>query len=451
MATRFAAEGASVVAGDWNAERLDAAVAGIGRAGGTIVGAQGDIADQATAEGLVDLAVSTYGRLDVLVNNAGVMDYMQGVGEVADDIWRRVLGINLDGPMFTMRRAVPTMVEQGGGAIVNIASTAGIHGGAAGAAYTASKHALVGLTRNTAWMYATAGVRCNAICPGATATNIAETMPPERLDPAGAARAGAYAALMPGAARPGGHRRAGALPGLGRGRATSTARSFPPTRAGRRSRRREGRRAGDGPPEEHALARGPWETGAARGARLCAGTVGRRAARGARFVAGTARWGRPPGGRKARATTPGSLAPGGCRPGPRRRRRPPPRASVPARRAPRLLPRRPLAAVRARPCGPLAAGSSGAPAHNARSSGGPLPTVPAKSRNPHGAPTQTARPVLVLHHPRRQPALGLQHLLQEEGGQLQTNGLQRGIVPAVGVLVRVFAQVVELAPGPSPA
>jgi NAD(P)-dependent dehydrogenase (short-subunit alcohol dehydrogenase family) len=197
MAQQFAAEGARVVAGDWNAERLDAAVAGIRASGGTIVGAQGNIADQGTAEALVDLAFATHGRLDVLVNNAGVMDYMQGVGELSDDIWRRVLSINLDGPMFTMRRAIPRMLAQGGGSIVNIASTAGIKGGAAGAAYTASKHALVGLTRNTAWMYAMQGLRCNAICPGGTRTNIAETMPPERMDAAGAARAGAYAALIP--------------------------------------------------------------------------------------------------------------------------------------------------------------------------------------------------------------------------------------------------------------
>jgi len=115
MATRFAAEGASVVAGDWNAQRLDAAVASIQASGGTIVGAQGNIADQATAENLIDLALSTYGRLDVLCNNAGVMDYMQGVGELSDDIWRRVLSINLDGPMFTSRRAIQHMLAQGSG------------------------------------------------------------------------------------------------------------------------------------------------------------------------------------------------------------------------------------------------------------------------------------------------------------------------------------------------
>jgi NAD(P)-dependent dehydrogenase (short-subunit alcohol dehydrogenase family) len=202
MAQRFAAEGAALIAGDWNAGRLDEAVAGIRKAGGTIEGAQGNIAEQAAAEGLVDLAITRHGRIDVLVNNAGVMDFMQGIGELSDDIWRRVLGVNLDGPMFTMRRAVPRMVVQGGGSIVNIASTAAIEGGAAGAAYTASKHALVGLTRNTAWMYATQGIRCNAICPGATRTNIGETMPVERMDRAGAARAQAYAALIPAVLAP---------------------------------------------------------------------------------------------------------------------------------------------------------------------------------------------------------------------------------------------------------
>jgi NAD(P)-dependent dehydrogenase (short-subunit alcohol dehydrogenase family) len=202
IARCIASEGATVIAGDWNGERLDAAVVGIREAGGIAAGVQGNIADQSAAEALVDLAISGHGRIDVLVNNAGVMDYMQGVGEVSDDIWRRVMGINLEGPMFTMRRAVPQMVRQGGGSIVNIASTAGISGGAAGAAYAASKHALVGLTRNTAWMYATQGIRCNAICPGGTRTNIGETMPRDRMDLAGAARAMAFGALMPAALEP---------------------------------------------------------------------------------------------------------------------------------------------------------------------------------------------------------------------------------------------------------
>jgi NAD(P)-dependent dehydrogenase (short-subunit alcohol dehydrogenase family) len=197
MAKRFTAEGASVVAGDWNSGRLEAAVAEIKASGRNIVGLEGNIADQASAEGLIDLAIKTYGGLHVLVNNAGVMDFMQGVGELSDDIWRKVLGINLDGPMFTSRKAVAHMLQNGGGSIVNVASTAGLHGGAAGVAYTASKHALVGLTKNTAWMYAKRGIRCNAICPGATATNIAETMTPERMSKEGSERAGLFASLIP--------------------------------------------------------------------------------------------------------------------------------------------------------------------------------------------------------------------------------------------------------------
>lgn len=197
IVNRFAREGATLVAADWNGPRLDAVVSSITAEGGAIVGVRGDISDQATAEGLVDRALAEHGRVDVLVNNAGIMDHMAGVGEVTDEIWQKVMAVNLQGPMYTMRRAVPAMVAAGGGSIVNVASTAAISGGAAGAAYTTSKHGLLGLTLNTAWMYATRGVRCNAICPGGTATNIAETMPKEKLDPAGAARAGAFAALIP--------------------------------------------------------------------------------------------------------------------------------------------------------------------------------------------------------------------------------------------------------------
>lgn len=198
MATRFADEGAKVVAGDWNEERLIEAVDCIKAHGGEITGVPGNIAEQETAENLIDVAIETYGGLDVLCNNAGIMDYMAAAGELDNETWRRVLGVNLDGPMYTTRRAVQYMLEHDGGSIVNVASTAGNHGGAAGTAYTVSKHGLVGLTRSTAWMYAKRGIRCNAIAAGATKTNIAESMPREKLDPAGAMRASEFAALIPG-------------------------------------------------------------------------------------------------------------------------------------------------------------------------------------------------------------------------------------------------------------
>lgn len=203
MAQRFTQEGAKVVAADWNAERLNAATTELQGKGAKIVAVQGDISDQTSAENIIEQAVKEYGRLDVLVNNAGVMDYMAGVGELTDDVWQRVLGINLNGPMFTMRRAVQQMLKQEtGGSIVNVGSTASLSGGAAGAAYTASKHGILGLTRSTAWMYAKRGIRCNLIAPGGTATNIAESMPQDKLDMTGAQRAGAFSQMIPNFLQP---------------------------------------------------------------------------------------------------------------------------------------------------------------------------------------------------------------------------------------------------------
>jgi len=189
MALRFAAEGASLVVGDRHVQRLAEVVAQIRGSGAAIAGAVGDIGEQAAAEGLVDLAISTHGRIDVLVNNAGIMDHFQGAGELSNEIWRRVLATNLDGPMFTTRRALGYMLKQDCGSIVNIASLSSYSGASAGAAYTASKHALLGLTRNTAWRYAKEGIRCNAICPGAVKTNIEEGMPEAEVDAVGMARA----------------------------------------------------------------------------------------------------------------------------------------------------------------------------------------------------------------------------------------------------------------------
>jgi NAD(P)-dependent dehydrogenase (short-subunit alcohol dehydrogenase family) len=189
MALRFAAEGARLVIGDWHVKRLAEVAEQIRGTGASIASAQGDIGEQATAEALIDLAISTHGRIDVLVNNAGIMDHFQGAAELSNDIWRRVFATNVDGPMFCTRRALGHMLKEGRGSIVNIASLSSYSGASAGAAYTASKHALLGLTRNTAWRYAKEGIRCNAICPGAVKTNIEESMPAAQLEPAGMARA----------------------------------------------------------------------------------------------------------------------------------------------------------------------------------------------------------------------------------------------------------------------
>ncbi len=195
----FVAEGAKVVAADWHQEAVDAAVASIG---GAIVGMRANVAEEAECVAMVDRAVAEFGRIDILVNNAGVMDLFESVADVDNATWRRCLSVNLDGPMFAMRRAVPLMLKQGGGAIVNIASVAGLGGGAAGAAYTASKHALIGLTSSTAFQYAKLGLRCNAIAAGGVATNIMQSVDQSHLDQAALARIHAYHAVNPGMLEP---------------------------------------------------------------------------------------------------------------------------------------------------------------------------------------------------------------------------------------------------------
>lgn len=198
----FAQEGAKVVAAEWNQTTLDEVVAEVKEAGGQIVGVKANVAVREEAEAMVDAAIEHFGRIDILCNNAGVMDQFQGVGELTDEIWRRVLSINLDGPMFASRRAIPLMVAQGSGSIINVASTAAVSGAAAGAAYTASKHAVAGLTKNTGWVYGPKGVRCNAIAPGGVATNIAASMDMTKLDPYGMERAGVFQKTMPAYLQP---------------------------------------------------------------------------------------------------------------------------------------------------------------------------------------------------------------------------------------------------------
>jgi NAD(P)-dependent dehydrogenase (short-subunit alcohol dehydrogenase family) len=202
MAILFAAEGAKVLAAEWHAESLREVVDEVTGTGGVIAGVEGNVALQADCERIIDAAVNAYGRVDVLCNNAGVMDTNQAVAEVTNEMWDRVLGINLFGPMYLSRRAVPLMVAQGGGSIVNTDSLAGLGGGAAGVAYTVSKHGLIGLTRNTAFVYGPEGVRCNAIAAGAVETNIMASVDATKMDPKGSARYNTWYAAIPGQLKP---------------------------------------------------------------------------------------------------------------------------------------------------------------------------------------------------------------------------------------------------------
>jgi NAD(P)-dependent dehydrogenase (short-subunit alcohol dehydrogenase family) len=132
---------------------------------------------------MIQLAVQTYGTLDILVNNAGIMDHFQPVGELENSMWEKVMKVNLEGPFKAMRSAVKIFLKNGTGNIINICSIGGIKGGVAGAAYTTSKHALIGLTKNTGYMYSKSGIRCNAIAPGGVNTSIGDTIDMSKITP----------------------------------------------------------------------------------------------------------------------------------------------------------------------------------------------------------------------------------------------------------------------------
>lgn len=182
-AVLLAKQGASVVVSDIADGPANETVALITAAGGKARAFVGDVGDEATSAALVKEALQD-GHLNGVVNNAGIMDYFAGVGDAETELLRKVFRVNVDGPFFLSRAAMPHLLESKG-AIVNTSSAAGIRGAAAGVIYTMSKHAIVGLTKNTAYTYGRQGVRCNAVAPGGVATNIAQSMPQDKLNMAG--------------------------------------------------------------------------------------------------------------------------------------------------------------------------------------------------------------------------------------------------------------------------
>jgi NAD(P)-dependent dehydrogenase (short-subunit alcohol dehydrogenase family) len=172
IALALAARGARVALVDIDEATAKDTAAVCAKAGARTLAVQADTSRAADVDRAVAAAVTDLGPLDIMINNAGVLDGYFNVDEMGEAVWRRVIDIDLTGVFFGCKRALQEMLPRGRGRIVNMASVAGLNGTGGGAAYVAAKHGVVGLTRQMAVVYSARGITINAVCPGPIVTGL---------------------------------------------------------------------------------------------------------------------------------------------------------------------------------------------------------------------------------------------------------------------------------------
>ncbi len=173
---RFASEGATVVAVDLATADLGAAVTAAESAGGTALAVGADVTKSDEVAGYVQAAIDNFGRVDVLFNNAGIEGTFAPMTEYPEEAFDQVIAVNVRGVWLGIKYAAPAMIAGGGGAIVNTASVAGLFGSRGISPYSASKHAVAGLTKSAALELATSAVRVNAVCPAPIETRMMRSL-----------------------------------------------------------------------------------------------------------------------------------------------------------------------------------------------------------------------------------------------------------------------------------